>query len=329
MNQIVPIRGNRDLTATQLQLVRRTVAKDCNDIEFDHFMAVAGQLGLDPLRKQICALVFSKDDDKKRNMSIIVQIDGLRAIAQRCGDYRPAEAAPLIEYDETRAGPDNPMGIVRCEVRLWKRDTDGGWYPVAGEAYWEEFAPIKDTAEGGYDWIETGEFYADSGKPKKRKVARGEIIKAVDGNWLKMPRVMIAKCAEAQALRKGWPEEFSGVYAEEEMHRAEIIDATASELVAEHQMNERVRRVGGGDGLMFVFDAGGILVQVPRGEIADRLTSYYEREAASAQDIIDFRIRNEASLKTFWAWAPGDALEVKKIAEQRIAALIEQSKQNT
>lgn len=38
--------------------------------------------------------------------------------------------------------------------------------------------------------------------------------------WKKMPRVMLAKCAEARALRRGWPKELHGIYAEEEMDQA-------------------------------------------------------------------------------------------------------------
>lgn len=66
-----------------------------------------------------------------------------------------------------------------------KMTTDGTWHEVAATAFFSEYNP------------------------------------GVGPFWKKMPHTMIAKCAEALALRKAFPAELSAVYTKDEMDQAD------------------------------------------------------------------------------------------------------------
>lgn len=53
--------------------------------------------------------------------------------------------------------------------------------------------------------------------------------------WGRMPRTMLAKCAEAKALRKGWPEELGGVYSDDEMDQAAQTISPPPQLIVQNQ----------------------------------------------------------------------------------------------
>lgn len=198
-----------DLTLNERQLatLKNTTAKSLNSGEFNLFIEYCRNVGLDPIRKQVVPILFSASDPAKRQMTIVVTIDGLRVIAARAGGYRADDHAPVIVYRDDLKNPDtNPLGIEKAVVRVFKQDNRGDWYPVVAEAYWDEFAPIKQWGD----------------QPAK-----------LDSKtlWPAKPRVMICKCAEAQALRKGWPDQFAGIYADSEFDQAQAIDGDASEVV--------------------------------------------------------------------------------------------------
>lgn len=299
MNAVVSLRPALDYTGHQLALIKRTVAKDTSTDEFDLFMSVARMKGLDPFSKQISAIVFNKDKADKRQMAIITTIDGMRAIAARSGRYRPDEDEPEYVYDPEIKGPLNPLGIERAIVRIYIADvaTAGGWKKATGVAYWSEFAPIKDEwAENEQGkWRTTGKQTLDTG-----------------GNWGKMPRVMLAKCAEAQALRKAFPEDLSGLYETAELDRASMIDVTPSEIIEQVATEDRLTRIGaGGRSITLQMFPNAPLERVPLGQVADKIAETIQ--SIEAIQMLDwFESANRHPLQEFWGWAPGDALDLKK-----------------
>lgn len=315
MNHIVAMQPVRsmELDGKQLDLIRRTVAADTNQMEFDLFMEAARRIGLDPFRKQIYAVVYSKDNAKKRKMSIITGIDGFRAVAARNGTYRPDENEAVIVYDEAEKNDVNKLGIVKATVTAWKSDPAGDWHPVKAVAYWDEYAPLKEIWK--YD--------ADAGK----KLPSGEF--EISGMWGKMPRVMITKCAEALAIRKGWPEDLSGVYSPEEMAQAEAADMSASETADAYQEERRLQATGTANTIMFLWDVGEDMEAVPMGELADRIVAYFDPKAERPLGQLEaFLDRNRAPMNEFWSRSKSDALEVKQVVEARLAKLASDNEQD-
>lgn len=284
MSALVPFEGK------SLDLIRRTVAKDCDPAEFDMFIHICKSVRLDPLRRQIYAFVFGKDNPKYRRMTVVTAIDGYRAIAERTGNYRPDDRAPRIEYSETKCPKSNPLGIVRAEVTVYKH-AHGSWFPVIGEAYWDEFAPLKP--------LEDGTSVLD---PKKE-------------NWRKMARVMIAKCAEAQAIRRAWPDDFAGLEVEEEVDRRASLDLTASEMADEAAAAKRFEMIGGANAITVDWCDGSELRREQVGTFGDKVLAYIASNKDEPFSILAFADRNKMALQEYWARDKSGALEVKKALE--------------
>ncbi len=291
-------------SSQQLSLIRKTAAKDANDVEFNSFIEFCRMARLNPLRRQVHLFIYNKDNPKKRQPVIVTAIDGLRAIADRSGNYRPDPEPPRITYDEKLKGPLNPLGIVKAVVTVFKW-SHGEWFPVAGEAHWAEFAPIKDV-------------WAEDGSGRRSKTGKQELDPTKEG-WTRMAHIMISKAAEAQALRKGWPEDLSGVYAEEEIDKMKIIDLTATEIAEEADKTERLERIGGINTIMVDWLNGEELQPVPVGKFFDAAMAYVKTHTKPGEEeyseIVKWREKNRHSLLQFWGMEKDAALELRNVLD--------------
>ncbi len=119
---------------------------------------------------------------RKEQGTIQTGIDGFRLIAQRTGQYAPSGKATQFEV--------NKSGNLISATVYGNKIVNGTAFEFSATAYFDEYAP---------------------------KLPNGQLFPM----WQKMPRTMLEKCAEAKLLRKGFPEELSGLYADEEMHQAD------------------------------------------------------------------------------------------------------------
>lgn len=174
-----------EMTREQVELLKRTIAKGTTDDEFALFMNTSKRLGLDPFARQVFAVKRWDNDKRDYVMTTQVSIDGFRLVAARTGE------------DNGQDGPYwcGPDGVW---VDVWTSNDP----PVAAQV-----TVFRKGREKPYRGVVRFKAYCQTKKDG-----------GLNSMWSKMGAEQLAKCAEAQALRKGFPE-LSGVYIPEEMAR--------------------------------------------------------------------------------------------------------------
>jgi phage recombination protein Bet len=298
-----------------LALFTKTVGKDLVGAEIDEALEWCELYQANPFTKDIYFFAFGKHGTDERRVVPVLSIGLYRKIASRSGNYRPDEQPPRFVYDDAKRSPANPTGMVSCEVTVY-RHAHGGWHPITSRLRWEERAPIM--VDGAFKWEDTGEVWADSGKPKRKKVPIGDGSAVLDPgkkNWHTMPETMMAKCTEVDAMRKGWPNETAGSYVPEEMDALHTIELTATEIIETHEKTERLSKLGDGPGVMVQWGPADALERVPVGKFGDRVLDWIGAHMIKGAEepgaVMEWHARNREALREYWAHDKAGALEVK------------------
>jgi len=172
-------------TREQIDLIKRMAAPGATDDELRLFLYQCKRLDLDPLLHHAYFIRRPTEIDGQWQMvgTIQVGIDGLRLAAFRTGQYAgqvgPEWCGPDGEWHDVWLSPDPPAA---ARVGVYRQ----GWdHPVWGVARWTSYVQRRR-----------------DGKPTRA--------------WAQMPDLMLAKCSEALALRRAFPDALSGVYIPEE-----------------------------------------------------------------------------------------------------------------
>ena len=144
----------------------------------------------------------------KRGGKLTIQtgIDGFRLIAARTKEHTGTDDA-TFEYGAEKT-KFNPEGIVSASIVCYRNG-----HKFAATARWNEYVAIY----------------------------KGEL----GDTWAKMPHVMISKCAEALALRKGFPETLGGIHTDDELEHLSnpaIAVETSEQVKLEAMLTEAFER---------------------------------------------------------------------------------------
>lgn len=201
---VLALRSNQTYwDARQLAAITSLGIKHATKEDLLVFFHYCQKTGLDPFSKEIYLIERRAKEGNQwvYRQVITIGIDGYRGNAQKSADKRNI----LIEYEDT----------IWYDAKGTKMEV---WLDRENPPTAAKVAVVKVYADGRrmrFPAVAVFESFADFKKNEK-----GERI-GLKAQWGVMPEHMIAKCAEAQALRKAFPRDLGGTYIEEELQGAE------------------------------------------------------------------------------------------------------------
>lgn len=194
-------------TNENVELLKNTLSNSktiLTDSELRLFLYQSKRTGLDPLARQLYVM---KSGDK---ITFMTSIDGQRLVAQRTGQYEgqvgPQWCGKDGQWKDVWLEEEPPAA---AKVGVYRTGFKEATY---GVATWKSYHKEVD------EWA------------NNRKTGK----KIISPTWSQLGDVMLAKCAEALALRKSFPQELADIYTQEEMEQApretvqaEVVDSKA------------------------------------------------------------------------------------------------------
>lgn len=201
MSENLPVKSNGSnfalvFSQDERDIIRQTIcpSQEFSEPEFKVAMMFCQTKGVNPILKQV--YIVKRYSNGKATLTFITPIDVFRSKAQDSGQYAGQLSTQWCGEDGVWKDiwlAKTPPAAAR--VSVLRHDFKE---PLSAIALYSDYAQLKD------------------GKP----IAL----------WAKMPSLMLAKCAEALALRKAFPDSLGGLYTSDEMGqsgmlKAEVIDA--------------------------------------------------------------------------------------------------------
>lgn len=165
---------------SRLKMLKALVPESAKLQDYLYLATKAKEYDLDPLSREI---MLSRTWDKEKNAyhhHLIIGIEGQRRIADRTGEYCPGRETEYRYKEDTGELLSATVYVLRYHAK------SGAWHEIAETAFYDEY-----------------------------------VVKRKDGRpnqfWERMPKSQLAKCAEARALRRGFPDKLGGTYAPDEL----------------------------------------------------------------------------------------------------------------